>query len=157
MKGMPMLCAKTFRIRLSEAWRDSDESLLNDFLESVVPEQVESAIIHHPVEPYWSVLVIYTPREDVVLSDGERILFDTYEPLTPEEEILFMKLKAWRDDIAQQDAVPRHQVLHDAHLMTLVKLHPTKAEDLEKMKGLGDRKREKYKEALLAFFRKEAR
>jgi superfamily II DNA helicase RecQ len=150
-----MLFAKTFRIRLSENHRIEDESLLNDFLESVVPKQIDSQMIHHPTDPFWSVLVIYTPQEEVTLADGERILFDTYEPLTAEEEILFMKLKTWRNDLAKRECIPGYMILHDAHLMTLVKIRPETAEDIQKLKGISLRKMEKYTDGILAFFRRE--
>jgi len=150
-----MLFAKTFRIRLSEDYRNEDESLLNDFLESVVPKQIDSQLIHHPTDPFWSVLVIYTPQSDVTLADGERILFDTYEPLTAEEEILFMKLKTWRNELAKSESLPGYMILHDAHLMTLVKLRPQTRDDLQKLKGISRRKAEKYTDAILRFFRKE--
>jgi len=152
-----MLFAKTFRIRLSENHRIEDESLLNDFLESVVPKQIDSQLIHHPTDPFWSVLVIYTPQEEMALADGERILFDTYEPLTAEEEILFMKLKTWRNDLAKSESVPAHIILHDAHLMTLVKIRPETAEDIQKLKGISLRKVEKYTDAILDFFRREGK
>jgi len=150
-----MLFAKTFRIRLSEDHRMEDESLLNDFLESVVPQQIDSQMIHHPTDPFWSVLVIYTPREEVALADGERILFDTYEPLSAEEEILFMRLKSWRNDLAKSEAMPGYMILHDAHLMTLVKIRPQTADDIQKLKGISLRKVDKYVDAILDFFRKE--
>ncbi len=152
-----MLYAKTFRIRLSEDHRNGDESLLNDFLESVLPKQIESQLIHHPTDPFWSVLVMYAPQEGVVLADGERILFDTYEPLTSEEELLFMKLKSWRNDRAKNESVPDYMILHDAHLMTLVKLRPETADDIQKLKGISTRKAEKYTDAILDFFRKEGK
>jgi len=145
---------RTFKIRLSEDFRQEDESLLNDFLESVIPEKVESHIINHPVEPFWSVLVIYTPPDDITMEDGERILFDTYEPLTQEEEMTFFRLKSWRDSVATKEQLPRHQILHDAHLMTIVKIHPQKPADLQKLKGISVRKLRKYEGEILAFFRK---
>lgn len=152
-----MFYAKTFKIRLSEMFRDSDESLLNDFLESVIPKQIESGLIHHPVEPFWSVLVVYTPQNDVELADGERILFDSYEPLTAEEDVLLMKLQNWRNEEAQRSSLPRHQVLHDAHLLTLVKVRPMKIEDFGKIKGISERKLAKYMDSLLTFFHNECK
>ena len=152
-----MLFARTFKIRLDENYRDKDESLLNDFLESVIPKKIDSAIIHHPIEAYWSVLVIYMPREDVAIADGEQVLFDTYEPLSQKEELLFMKLKLWRDKEAEKEELPSHQVLHDAHLMTLAKIRPLSEQDFKKIKGISKRKLEKYMDAILSFFRKETK
>lgn len=150
-----MLFIKTFRIRLSEDFRQSDEALLNDFLESVVPKQIESGMIQHPTDPFWSVMIVYNPREDITMEDGERILFETYEPLTPREEFLFFRLKAWRDEEAEKAGLPSHLILHDAHLMTLAKIQPTRQEELQKLKGVSLRKIEKYAEQILEFFKRE--
>jgi superfamily II DNA helicase RecQ len=46
-------------------------------------------------------------------------------------------------------------ILHDAHLMTLVKIRPETAEDIQKLKGISLRKMEKYTDGILAFFRRE--
>ena len=99
--------------------------------------------------------MIYSPREDVTVADGERLLFDSYEPMTSEEEILFLKLKLWRDEVARKENLPSHLILHNAHLMTLAKLRPTTEEEFKKLKGLSERKLGKYSEAILRFFRKE--
>ena len=149
-----MFFAKTFKIRLSENYRDQDEALLNDFLESVVPEKLDSSMIHHPREPFWSVLVIYQPREEVRMADGERVLFDSYEPMNEKEEFMYLKLKSWRDKEAERREIPRHQVLHDAHLMTLVKIKPRSREDMVKLKGISSRKLKQYQDEILSFFRK---
>ncbi len=150
-----MLCIKMFRIRLSEDHRAGDEAFLNDFLESCIPERVDSGLVHHPTDPFWSVLVIYRPRDEETVVEGERVLFDSYEPLTPDEEMLFMRLKAWRDRQAREENLPPYQVLHDAHLMTLAKIKPRNAEEMNRVKGLSARKVARYMDALSAFFRKE--
>lgn len=150
-----MMFAKLFKIRLSDDFKNADESLVNDFLESVIPKRVESGLIQHPTDPYWSVLVLYQPKEDVGIHEGERILFDSYEPLTPDEEMIYLKLKAWRNKKAEKEEVPPFQVLHDAHLMTLDKLRPQTMEQLDKLKGVSNRKLEKYREDILGFFRRE--
>jgi superfamily II DNA helicase RecQ len=150
-----MLFAKTFKIRISAAYRDADEVLLNDFLESVIPEKLESALIHHPKEPFWSILVIYSPAKEIPLPDGERILFDSYEPLSSFEEILFYKLKSWRDKVAIKEDIPSYLILHDAHLMTLAKLRPTTEDKFHRIKGISPRKVVKYRDEILSFFIRE--
>jgi len=150
-----MLFGKTFKIRLSEDFRAQDESLLNDFLESVIPESIDSAMINHPTDPFWSVLVVYSPLEEVTLPDGDRVLFDSYEPLSPDEEMTYMRLKLWRDNLARERDLPNHQILHDAHLMTLAKIQPKEPGDLMKLKGLSLRKIRQYETEILFFFHSE--
>lgn len=60
------------------------------------------------------------------------------------------RLKAWRTDRASRDAVPPYVVAHNSMLVDLALVRPTTAERLERVKGFGPSRVERYGEEVLA-------
>jgi superfamily II DNA helicase RecQ len=140
---------KIFTIRINEKYRDEDEALVNDFLESVKLVQIIPSIVHAPPEIYWSVFIAYDELDEKEIAPGDKILLDSSEPLTPEEENLFFKLKTWRNNQALKENLPVYMILHNSHLKTIIKLRPQSKQDFYKMRGIGNRKIEKYWQDIL--------
>lgn len=144
-----MLRVKIFKIRLLEEYQLEDESLLNDFMESVRVVDVRSSVIHAPPEKYWTIMVLYELLEEAADIAIDHVLFDTSEPLTPEEETKYLMLRQWRDMKAQEENIPSYMVLHASHLKAVVKVMPRSRMDFHKIAGLSKRKIDKYAEELL--------
>lgn len=144
-----MLKAKIFKIRLSEEFQAEDESFLNDFLESVKVVEVKSSVIHAPPDKFWTILVLYEDLDEAQAYAVERVLYDTSEPLTPEEEEIYIRLRSWRDIKARQENLPPYMILHSSHLKAIVKVFPKALDDFRKIAGLSRRKVEKYAEEIL--------
>ena len=144
-----MLKVKIFKIRLSEEFQAEDESLLNDFLESVRVVDIKSSVVHAPPDKFWTVLVVYETADEAAAVEVEKILYDTSEPLTPEEEELYLHLRGWRDAQAHKENLPPYMVLHNSHLKAIVKVRPDSHTDFLKIAGLSRRKIEKYGDILL--------
>ena len=96
-----MLRVKIFKIRLSEEFQAEDESLLNDFLETVRVVDIKSSVVHAPPDKFWTVLVVYEIADEAAAEAVAQILYDTSEPLTPDEEEMYLKLRSWRDHQAR--------------------------------------------------------
>ncbi|HEX4745681.1 MAG TPA: ATP-dependent DNA helicase RecQ [Gaiellaceae bacterium] len=66
------------------------------------------------------------------------------------DEELVARLRGWRLQRSQQDAVPAYVVLHDATLRELAAVRPRTLDELGGVKGLGPVKIERYGDDLLA-------
>jgi ATP-dependent DNA helicase RecQ len=69
---------------------------------------------------------------------------------TDADEGLVARLRDWRLERSQEDAVPAFVVLHDATLRELAAVRPTTHDELAGIKGLGPVKLERYGDDLLA-------
>ena len=65
------------------------------------------------------------------------------------DEELVTRLRSWRLERSQEDAVPAYVVLHDATLRELAALRPRTLDELAGVKGFGPVKLERYGDALL--------
>ena len=68
----------------------------------------------------------------------------------PEDEALFQLLRAERMVLAKAQGVPPYVILHDATLIEIARNRPVRTADLAGIAGLGDSKRERYGDILLA-------
>ena len=145
----PVLKVKIFKVRLNEEFQAEDESLLNDFLESVKVVDVESSVIHAPPEKFWTVLVVYQEINDAEEVALERISFDKSEPLTPEEDDIYMRLRSWRDIKAREENLPPYRIFHSSHLKAIIKVQPRSIDDFYRIAGISRKKILKYGDELI--------
>jgi ATP-dependent DNA helicase RecQ len=73
--------------------------------------------------------------------------------LPPPDAGLFERLKAWRRDEARLQGVPAYVILHDRTLAEVAQRRPGALRELAAIGGLGERKLERYGEALVALVR----
>ena len=66
------------------------------------------------------------------------------------DEDLVGRLRSWRLERSQEDAVPAYVVLHDATLRELAALRPQTLAELAGVKGFGPVKLDRYGDDLLA-------
>ncbi|TAN62583.1 MAG: DNA helicase RecQ [Magnetospirillum sp.] len=69
---------------------------------------------------------------------------------SPAEEALFQLLRTERLTLAKAQGVPPYVILHDATLIDIARRRPRRPEDLVGIAGLGDIKRDRYGDTLLA-------
>jgi superfamily II DNA helicase RecQ len=96
---------------------------------------------------------------EVETPDGYRVLqVDSAAPLpniraaapTDVDEDVVARLRSWRLERSQEDAVPAYVVLHDATLRELAAIRPSTKDELAGIKGFGPVKLERYGDDLLA-------
>jgi ATP-dependent DNA helicase RecQ len=66
-----------------------------------------------------------------------------------EQSNLLRVLRAWRSEIARQRGVPAYVVLHDATLEGIATSRPATLSQLHVIPGIGEKKLERYGDALL--------
>ena len=134
-----------FIIRLDSDKITADEKSLNDFLESV--DFVKSSV--HFVESkvnYWSILVHF--REKGTSANRESISDEankiSEQKLSPQQKGMYLALKEWRSELAQEKNLPSFTICHNSELLNIVVQMPNSLNDFLKIKGFGDVKIEKY-------------
>jgi ATP-dependent DNA helicase RecQ len=71
------------------------------------------------------------------------------EALSPEDEAVFEKLRAWRGATAKDQSVPAYVVFHDATLRQIAAVRPSTLAGLSEINGVGETKLAKYGEQIL--------
>ncbi|MCM6776298.1 DNA helicase RecQ [Nocardia sp. CDC159] len=70
--------------------------------------------------------------------------------LAPADADLFERLRAWRASVAKEQGVPAYVVFHDATLREIAARKPRTLDELGGISGIGESKRAKYGEGVLA-------
>ena len=73
--------------------------------------------------------------------------------LAGDEKSRFERLREWRAATAKEHSVPAYVVFHDATLAELARACPLTLDALGRISGVGEKKRERYGEALLGLLR----
>jgi ATP-dependent DNA helicase RecQ len=71
------------------------------------------------------------------------------QELSPENQPIFEKLRAWRAATAKEQGVPAYVIFHDATLRQIATDQPTTLAELGKVNGVGENKLAKYGEQIL--------
>jgi ATP-dependent DNA helicase RecQ len=87
-------------------------------------------------------------------SPGSSAVHDKYHKNG--EENLIRVLRNWRSGMARKHGVPAYVVLHDATLEGIASFRPQTHDQLRAVTGNGDKKLERYGDALLSLVRSEA-
>ena len=66
-----------------------------------------------------------------------------------DEDPLFLALRTWRRETANEKGVPAYVILHDATLREIAARRPATLAELGEISGLGTKKLEAYGEAVL--------
>jgi ATP-dependent DNA helicase RecQ len=165
---------KVFKIHLEN---DFDETKLNEFLESVTLNQIFASIVNSET-PFWSAMVLYddkitSPPEPRRLEAIETPYTpDTFVPsptepsvprreitpaafapepvkLTAEQENSYNALRSWRNERASADGVPPYLIAHNDSLMQMATMVIETPGDLLQVKGLGEKRVQKYGDEIL--------
>ena len=101
---------KVFHLRLTKENLQSDQDILNEFLESVAVKKTSTQIINGQPN-FWSILVFYDDQKTTKAekqSDKFAVTSDT--ELTTDEKRIFDTLKQWRLDKASELNIPSFMV-----------------------------------------------
>lgn len=166
---------KVFKINLQN---DFDETKLNKFLENVTLNQVFASIVNDDT-PFWSMLVLYEDKMDSSaekplrleaveqsrnigeliseptkpIAQKREITTSDFAPepikLTAEQESSYNALRTWRNERASRDGVPPYLIAHNDSLMQMATMPIKTNEDLLQVKGLGEKRVQKYGDEIL--------
>lgn len=125
------------------------ESELNAFLRGHRVLSVERRFVEAGPNSCWAVCVDYLEPAGAIPPLGERPAggrgrVDYREILPADEFAVFARLRQWRKEVAQQEAVPVYAVFTNEQLARMVRDRAGSRADLEAIAGVGDARIEKY-------------
>jgi len=134
---------------------DNGESLaeLNRFMAGQKVLEVEQRFFQNEKGACWSFCVRYlSSNTGSFLPQSNKHKVDYKEVLNENEFAVFSKLRECRKAIAASDAVPAYAVFTDEELAGIARLPVIEVGKLISVKGIGDKKAEKYGKPLLDMF-----
>ncbi len=166
---------KVFKIHLEN---DFDETNLSKFLENVTLNQVFASVVNDEAR-FWSVLIFYEDKTVSSVEKSKNVetienslnintlTSETSKPiarkreitpsdfapepikLTAEQENSYNALRTWRNERASRDGVPPYLIAHNDSLMQMATMSIKNHEDLLQVKGLGEKRVQKYGDEIL--------
>lgn len=126
---------------------------LNQFLRSHRILKVDKEWVERGANSFWAFCIDYwdgaaSPGKGV--SSESRIRIDYKEQLTPEQFEVFAKLRDWRKQVAQAEAVPVYTVFTNEQLAQMIQKRTVDRAGIESVAGVGDARITKYGDRLLA-------
>jgi len=167
---------KVFKIHLQN---DFDETKLNKFLENVTLNQVFASIVNDEtpfwsilvlyedktvssaerslrlgtIEQSSSVGELISEPTKLIAPRKEFAATASFAPepikLTLEQEKAYSALRTWRNERASRDGVPPYLIAHNDSLMQMATMSIKTNEDLLQVKGLGEKRVQKYGDEIL--------
>jgi superfamily II DNA helicase RecQ len=155
---------------------------MNEFLETVASQQIFASVINGEI-PYWSILIFYENKTasatvektqnlkasenpsvaNILTSESTKAALPKREvaanlapepiKLTAEQENSYNALRTWRNERASQDGVPPYLIAHNDSLMQMATMRIETPEDLLQVKGLGEKRVEKYGDEILGILK----
>ncbi len=115
---------------------------MNVFLRSKKILQVENQIVSNAQGSYWTFCIKYI--EDLNTTETTKAKVDYREVLDEATFKVFSHLREIRKKIAVDEGVPAYAVFTDEELSNIAKLEEITAANMLKIKGIGEKKVEKY-------------
>ncbi len=132
-----------------EIWNDD----LNKFLRGHKVLKVEQQLLSISNGAYWTFCIHYIDGQNSNNERKERT--DYKEILSAEAFGRFAKLRSIRKAIADEDQIPAFAVFTDAELADMAQLDEITENSMRQIKGIGDKKIEKYASRILKVLQDE--
>lgn len=118
------------------------EEEINKFLRSAKVLEIKRDLVQDGERSYWTICILYL--EGAGSDQNAKIKVDYKDRLSEVEFKLFCKLRTIRKQLADEDAVPAFAVFTDYELSEIAKLPEIAVSTINKIKGIGTKKIEKY-------------
>ncbi|MGX7667727.1 HRDC domain-containing protein [Flavobacterium pedocola] len=142
---------QVFTIRTGAPYVQSDQNTLNAFLDRVrFIKSTAHFVTAEEDQSYWSILIQYEAEQMETKPIREKKPQTKESELTPGVQYVLECLKAWRTDKANQLNLPKYMVCHNSELISIALHQPQTIEALKQIKGIGDKKAEKYGDDIIA-------
>lgn len=134
---------------------DNGEQLheMNSFLSSQKVLEIEQQFYQNATGAFWTFCVRYiSSGSGSLASYSNKQKTDYKEVLSENEFAVFSKLRECRKIIATNEAIPAYAVFTDEELAGIAKLPEIVANKLSLVKGIGDKKAEKFGQMLVDLY-----
>lgn len=131
------------------------EATMTTFLHQHRVLKVEKQFVAAGLDSFWAYQVHYDdaakPSSPFGISDpNKKGMIDYKATLNEADFTLYLKLKDWRKERAQKDAVEPFTIFTNAQLADVAQKRCTSEEALREISGIGDARIEKYGTSVLA-------
>lgn len=139
-----VLQCKIFKINMTPEDNLKDMNTLNKFLFDNNITSIKEQFVAGKVD-YWLVFVTYEHKNDTITKNiNKEQIITLKEDNTGIDEKLLEKIKTWRTEKCRQSKLPAYTILHNETAVEIAKIQPTAYENLDKIKGIGQKFKEKY-------------
>ena len=115
---------------------------MNVFLRGKKILQTEGHIVPNDHSSFWSFCIKYI--EDASITERDRVKVDYRQTLDEATFQRFSRMRELRKTLAQEEGVPAYAIFTDEELSGIAKLEVVNLATMKKVKGIGDKKVEKY-------------
>ncbi len=156
---MNAIRCRLFLLKSSSDQQVYDDPDLNSFLELVRVKNIFATPCRD--QDGWQVLVFYRALNRIEsssrgdLEDDDETPVEIPTPLSPDEQRVYDKLRKWRGRQAGSEGLAAYMIAHNSTLKQIVQLPAQSIEDLRQVKGLGNKKIEKYGADIIRIMKEE--
>lgn len=139
---------KVFNIRLDKEHFEKDQEVINSFLETVRFKKSSTQLIENKVN-FWSIVIHYEQmgKNHIETMDKNEL---NENSLTDDEKEIVANFKQWRLDTSKSKGVPAFMILTNKTIYSIAKQRPTTIEDLDKVYGIGQVKKNQFGDSIIA-------
>ena len=137
-----------YNLRIAEEHLQTDQNDLNNFLKDVTVINTSSALMIGKLN-MWSVLVFYENKKSSKTKSLEPIDTSIEYDLSAAEEEKLDLLKKWRQEKSKEISLPAYMICHNKDLIAIIKKNPILLQDLQDIRGFGEKKIESYGEEII--------
>ncbi len=117
------------------------------FIKSIIKEMLTYGYVNLK-EGTYSMLKLNKKSMDILLGK-QKVMFLLKEDEKPINKELFERLKVWRRIKANKENVKPYIIFSDSSLMEIVNILPKNLEELKEIRGVGEKKLQKYGEEII--------
>ncbi len=135
------------------------EPELNRFLRSVRVITTHREFVAQGENSFWCMAVEYlsdgSPQSHSENTAGSKNRPDYRELLSPEDFAVFAKLREWRKEVAEKEAVPAYTVFTNEQLAKIAEKRIIVKSGLQEINGVGEARIKKYGDAVIGIVAQE--
>ena len=125
----------------------------SSFIKAIINEMLTQGYVSLK-EGTYSMLKLNNKSMDILLGKADMYLL-VKEDEKPIDEELFHKLKLWRKSKAIKENIKPYIIFSDSSLISIVNRLPKSIEELLQVRGVGEKKAEKYGDEILKLLSNE--
>ncbi|MBW2709376.1 MAG: HRDC domain-containing protein [Deltaproteobacteria bacterium] len=125
------------------------ETELNHFLRSQRVLTVHREFVSQGENSFWTMAVEYMSDGNTPQKTTGKKRVDYREVLSSEDFALFVKLRDWRKQAAEKEAVPVYTIFTNEQLAEMAKRKVKSKADLKEISGVGEARAKNYGDAVL--------
>lgn len=147
IKGNKVIANRLYELTTFGLMKDYSTSFIKGLMKEMINQQFVNL-----KEGTYSMLKLNQKSMDILLGKAKVVLFVKEEERALNNE-LFDKLKAWRRERAREEGIKPYIIFSDASLIEIANKLPKTKEDLMNIRGVGEKKIDKYGEEILNFIK----